>query len=75
MQGSAPMNDLSFVKAVDRFRQRVVVAVADTSDRRLNARFGETFGVFYRDILHAAIGMVDQSAFSYRTPIVRSLSA
>ena len=31
--------------------ERVVVTVADTADRRLDPRFGETFGVPDRDIL------------------------
>ena len=33
--GSAPVDHLGFVEAVDRLGQSVVVAVADTADRRL----------------------------------------
>jgi hypothetical protein len=32
------MDDLSLVKTVDRFGQSIVVAVADASDGRLDAR-------------------------------------
>ena len=40
-------------KAVDRLGQRVVVRVADAADGGLDSGFGETLGVFDRDILGA----------------------
>ena len=36
-RGPAPADDFRFVKAVDRFRQRVVVTVTDAADRRRHA--------------------------------------
>jgi hypothetical protein len=33
------------VKAIDRLGQSVVIAVADTADRGLDADFGEAFGI------------------------------
>ena len=38
------------VNAIDRLDQSVVIAVADTADRRFDARFGEAFGVLDRDV-------------------------
>ena len=38
--GSAPVDHLGFVETVDRLGQSVVVAVADTADRRFDARLG-----------------------------------
>ncbi len=49
--GSAPVDHLGFVEAVDRLGQSVVVAVADTADRRLDAGLGEALGVFDRHVL------------------------
>lgn len=43
---SALVDHLGFVEAVDRLCQSVVVAVADTADRRLDAGLGEALGVF-----------------------------
>ena len=55
------MNDLGFVEAVDGFGQRVVVRVADAADRRLDPGFGEAFCIFDRNILGAAVAMVDEA--------------
>jgi hypothetical protein len=49
----ATMNNLAFVEAVDRFGQRVVVGVADASNRGLDPGLGEALGVLDRDILAA----------------------
>lgn len=38
---SSPMDDLGFVKTVDRFGESIVVTVADASDGRLDARLGQ----------------------------------
>ena len=63
------MDDLGLVQAVDRFGERVVVGVADASDRRLDTGLDQALGVFDRDVLHAAIGMVDEAAAKLRTEI------
>ena len=51
-----------FVEPVDRFGQGVVVAIADAADRRYEAGLAETLRVLDRDVLHAAIRVVDETA-------------
>ena len=63
---SAPMDHLSFVEAVDRLGQSVVIAVADAADRRLDPGLGKPFGVADRDVLAAAIGVMDEAAAARR---------
>ena len=48
---SASMDDLRFEETVDGFRQSVVIAVADAADGRLDPGFGQTPGIFDRQIL------------------------
>jgi hypothetical protein len=45
------MNQFSLVQAVDRFSQRIIVAVAPAADRWLDARFGQPFAVANADVL------------------------
>jgi len=47
----APMNQFLLVETVDRFGQRVIVAVASAADRRLDAGLGQTFAVPNADVL------------------------
>jgi anionic cell wall polymer biosynthesis LytR-Cps2A-Psr (LCP) family protein len=47
------VDDLGFVEAIDRLGEGVVVRVADTADRGLEARFGKALGVADRDVLDA----------------------
>ena len=42
---SAPMDDLGLVETVDRFGEGVVVAIADTSDGRLDSRLGQSLRI------------------------------
>jgi hypothetical protein len=70
---SPPVDDLGFVKAIDGLGQSVVIAVADTTDGWLNARFGEAFGILDRDVLAAAIGVVDETAAMRRSTIMKGL--
>ena len=51
----APPDHFGFVESVDRLGERVVVAVADAADGRLDAGVLQALRVFDRDILHAAI--------------------
>ena len=67
------MDQLGFVEAVDGLGQRVVVAVADAADGRLDTRFGQAFGVFDRDVLAASVAMMHQPALAPRPPVVQSL--
>ena len=67
------MDDLGLVKTVDRFRQGIVIAVANTADRRLDPGLGKAFGIFDRDVLAAAVAVVDQPAAMGWPPIVDRL--
>src|SRR3954468_14808544 len=49
--GTAPVDHLGLVEAVDGLREGVVKAVADAADRGLNAGLGQPFGVADRDVL------------------------
>ena len=69
----APVDHLGLVEPVDRLGERVVVAVADAADRRHEAGLGETLGVLDRDVLHAAIGVVDETAAGDGLSIVERL--
>ena len=67
------MNQLSLVQAVNRFGESVVIAVTPTSDRRLDARFGQPLAVPDRHILLATIGMLDQRFVALRLPVIQGL--
>ena len=67
------MDDLGLVKAVDRFGQGVVVAVANTADRWFDPGFGKTLGILDRDILAATITVVDQAATVNRPSVMDRL--
>ena len=69
----APVNDLGLIETVDRFCQSVVVAVADAAHRRLNACFGQSLGVFDRQILAAPITVMDKAATMEGTAFVKGL--
>src|SRR5512133_699923 len=71
--GAAPMDDLGLEQAVDGFGERIVIAVADAADRGLDAGTRKPFGIADRDILHAAIAVVDETAFAHGTPVVKRL--
>ena len=70
---SLPMDDLSLVESVDRFGQRVVVRVANAADGRLDPGFGEPLGVLDRNILSAAITMMNEAAAVCRSSVVERL--
>ncbi len=55
------MNDLAPVEPDDRLSERVVVRSADTAQRRLGSRFGESLGVTNRQILAAPITVMDDT--------------
>lgn len=58
--GTATINDLGFLQPVDRLSQGVVVRVAGAVDRRLDAAFGKPLTVANRQVLGAAVAVVDQ---------------
>ena len=55
---AARVDRIGLVEAVDRFGRRVVVAVADAADRRIDPGFGQAPGVFDRQALDAAIAVM-----------------
>lgn len=67
------MDDLGFVEAVDRFGESIVVAIADTADRRFNPGFGQALGVLDGHVLRTPVGMMHQTAAMGRLPFVQSL--
>ena len=70
---AAAVDHLGLVEADDRFCQSIVVAVPDAADRRFETSLGEAFGVFDRDVLDAAIAVVDQAAAANRAAFVERL--
>ena len=70
---SSPMDDLGLVKTIDRFGESVVITVADTPDRRLDASFRQPFGIANGHILRSAVGMVNQSSTVDGPPIMKRL--
>jgi hypothetical protein len=63
------MNQFGLVQAVDRFSQRVIVAVATATDGRLDTCLGQTFAVSNADVLCPSIGVV------YQSPVVAGLAS
>jgi hypothetical protein len=49
------MDDLRIVEAVDGLSERVVVAVADAADGRLDPGFCQALGVFYGNVLASPV--------------------
>ena len=71
--GTAAMDDLGFVKAIDGLCQSVVIAVADAADRGFDAGLSKLFAVSDRDVLAAAIGVMDETATMRWSTIMKSL--
>jgi hypothetical protein len=59
---STPVDDFGLVEAVDRIGQRVVVAIADTTDGGLDARLGQAFGVLDGDVLAASVAVMNEAS-------------
>ena len=66
----APVDEFGLVEAVDSFGQRVVVRIADAADGRLDAGLGQALGIFDRDILAAAVAVMDEFAPVPRPSVV-----
>ena len=58
----APVDHLGLVEPVDRLGERIVVAVADAADGRHQVGLGQSLRVPDRDVLDAAVGVVDEIA-------------
>src|SRR5437870_5497430 len=69
----APANDLGLEQSDDGLRQRVVVRIAGTTDRRLNPGLGQALRVADRKILHATITVMDEPRRLFDRSIVERL--
>jgi hypothetical protein len=67
------VDHLGLVKTVDRLGQGVVIAVADTPDRWLDPDLGQTLGILDRDILAAAVAVMDEATTMNGPPIMDRL--
>ena len=67
------MDDLGLVETVDGLGERVVVAIADAADRRLDTGLGQALGLLDRDVLAASIAMMHQPAAMRRPSLMESL--
>lgn len=70
---ATPVDHLSLVKAVDGFGQSIVIAVTDAANRRFDASFGQSLGIFYGYILATPVAVVNKSALMNRPSFVQSL--
>ena len=55
------MNHFGLVQPDDGFGQGVVVGVAGAADRAVNPRFLQTLGITNRQVLRAAVAVMDQA--------------
>lgn len=62
--GSPPVDHFGLVESVDRFGERIVVAVTDTANRRLDASLGQSLSILDREVLAAPIGMMDEATLA-----------
>ena len=60
LPGAEEVDDLGLEQPDDAFGQGVVIGIADAADCGVDPCLGQTFGVFDRQILAAAIRMMDQ---------------
>jgi hypothetical protein len=68
--GPAAVDDLGLEEADDALGERVVIAVADAADRRLDADFRQALGVADRDVQSAPVAVVGEAAL--RAAVVQS---
>jgi len=67
------MDDLGFVKAVDRFGERVVIGIANATDGRLDACLCQSLRIANGHILRAAVRVMNQPATVNGPPIMKCL--
>jgi len=70
---AASMDHLGFEQAVDRLGQRVVLAVADAADGRLDARLRQPLGVADRQVLRDPVAMMHEPTTLVGTTLVQGL--
>src|SRR6267154_5826500 len=57
---SPPMDNLGLVEAIDRFREGIVVTIANTANRGLNTCFRQALGIFDREVLAASVAVMHE---------------
>src|ERR1700749_2063789 len=62
------MDKLSLVQAVNRFRERIVIRIADAADGGVDACFGQALGVANAHVLRSPVRMVYKAALVARLP-------
>lgn len=67
------MDEFGLAKTVDRFGQSVVLAVANAADRRRDPGLGKAFCILDREVLAAAVAVVDQATMMNWPPVVDRL--
>ena len=63
---------LGLVEAIDGFREGIVVTVANTADRWLDACFRQALGILDREVLAASAGVMHEPATMRRSPVMES---
>jgi hypothetical protein len=67
------VDHFSFVEAVDGFGECIVVTVTNTANRRFDSGFCQSFSVFDREVLAAAVRVKNEAAFVDRPSVVNGL--
>ena len=67
------MDNLGLVEAIDSFREGIVVTIANTADRRLNACFRQALGILDRDVLAPSVAVMHKPAAMRRSPVIKGL--
>ncbi len=67
------MNQFGLVQAINRFRQRVVVAVTTAAHGRLDTGLGQSFAVLYGHVLRAPVTVMNQRIITLRLSVIQGL--
>src|SRR3982074_630727 len=70
---SPSMDNLGLVETIDGFGEGIVVTIANTADRRLNACFRQALGIPDREVLAASVAVMHEPATMRRPPVMESL--
>jgi len=67
------MNDFSFIKSVDSLRVGIVVTVPTLPTGGLDPSFGQALSIFYRDVLAAAVAVMNKTSATLQPALLQSL--
>ena len=67
------IDDLGLEQTDDAVGQGVVIRISDTANRGVDPRFGQPLGVFDRQVLAAAVAVMDQVVCLGRRPLADRL--